>query len=93
MKNKDASRTFLVSGGAGFIGSCLTERLLDEGHRVTVADNFSSGRRENLQNVLNNASLAIVNMDLKKESTKLDRLVQVCELIFHFAANPEVRVG
>jgi UDP-glucose 4-epimerase len=93
MKNKDANHTCLVSGGAGFIGSYLTERLLNEGYGVTVVDNFSSGRRENLQNVLNNASLAIVDMDLKKESTKLNRLLQACELIFHFAANPEVRVG
>jgi len=93
MKNKGSSCSCLVSGGAGFIGSHLTERLLNEGYGVKVVDNFSSGRRENLHNDLNNASLAIFDMDLKRESTRLNRLVQQCELTFHFAANPEVRVG
>jgi UDP-glucose 4-epimerase len=93
MKNKDASRTCLVSGGAGFIGSYLTERLLDEGYRVTVVDNFSSGRKENLQDVLDNPCLEIVEMDLKKEDAQLSNIVQECNIIFHFAANPEVKIG
>lgn len=93
MKNKDASRTCLVSGGAGFIGSYLTERLLDEGYRVTVVDNFSSGRKENLQDVLDNSCLEIVEMDLKKEDAQLSNIVQECNIIFHFAANPEVKIG
>ncbi|OYW19209.1 MAG: hypothetical protein B7Z55_09300, partial [Planctomycetales bacterium 12-60-4] len=38
----------LVTGGAGFIGSHLTERLLADGHRVTVLDNLSTGRADNL---------------------------------------------
>ncbi|MFH1190870.1 MAG: NAD-dependent epimerase/dehydratase family protein, partial [Candidatus Omnitrophota bacterium] len=39
---------FLITGGAGFIGSHITERLLQEGHFVRVLDNFSSGKKENL---------------------------------------------
>ena len=39
---------WLVTGGAGFIGSHITERLLNEGHSVRVLDNFSSGKEENL---------------------------------------------
>jgi len=42
------ARNFLVTGGAGFIGSNITVRLLEEGHRVRVLDNFSTGRRENI---------------------------------------------
>ncbi len=39
---------FLVTGGAGFIGSHITERLLADGHRVRILDNFSTGKRENI---------------------------------------------
>ncbi len=42
-------RNFLVTGGAGFIGSNITARLLEEGHCVRVLDNFSTGRRENIE--------------------------------------------
>ncbi len=52
MKSKDVNDLCMVSGGAGFIGSSLTENLLNDGHKVTVVDNFSSGTRKNLQNVL-----------------------------------------
>ena len=58
MKKENAPA--LVSGGAGFIGSYLVERLLNSGYRVTVVDNFSSGRKENLQDVLDNSSFEIV---------------------------------
>jgi UDP-glucose 4-epimerase len=83
----------LLSGGAGFIGSHLTERLLEDGCKVTIVDNFSSGRKENIEAVLSNPSLTVVEMNLNKECPRLDGLVQECEPIFHFAANPEVRVG
>ena len=93
MKSKDVDDPCMVSGGAGFIGSSLTESLLNDGHKVIVIDNFSSGARKNLQNILDQQRLTIVEADLKKESAKLREIVQECGLIFHFAANPEVRVG
>ncbi len=82
----------LVTGGAGFIGSHLTERLLKEGCKVTVLDNFSSGKLENIQHLLSNPSLTIIKEDLKK-TAKLKSIVKNCEVIFHLVANPEVRIG
>ena len=81
-----------MTGGAGFIGSHLTEELLKEGHRVAVLDNFSNGKTENLQQVRDNPQLTIIKEDLKKPK-KLWRLVGASNTIFHLAANPEVKLG
>jgi UDP-glucose 4-epimerase len=84
--------TALITGGAGFIGSHLTERLLKEGHNVTILDNFSSGSLENIKPFIDDSSLTIVKEDLK-EPSKLNQIVKRCKIIFHLAANPEVRIG
>jgi UDP-glucose 4-epimerase len=85
-------RMMLVTGGAGFIGSHLTERLLSEGHKVTVLDNFSNGRIENIQHLLDNPLITLVKEDMKKPK-KLGQIVNDSDIIFHLAANPEVRLG
>lgn len=82
----------LVTGGAGFIGGHLTERLLKEGCKVTVLDNFSNGKIENIQHLLHEPSLVLVEEDLKRPR-RLRQIVRSCNTIFHLAANPEVRVG
>jgi UDP-glucose 4-epimerase len=85
-------RTTLVTGGAGFIGSHLTEELLKRGHKAIVVDNFSNGKIENIQHFLDNPSLRLVKEDLKRPK-KLGQLVNACDTIFHLAANPEVKLG
>src|SRR5271157_1543696 len=85
-------RMMLVTGGAGFIGSHLTEELLKEGQKVVVLDNFSNGKTENIQHLRGNPSLTLVKEDLKKPK-KLQQLVNESDTIFHLAANPEVRIG
>lgn len=82
----------LITGGAGFIGSYLAERLVSEAHSVTVIDNLSSGKFENLEPMIKKSLLTFVNRDLK-ETHKASSIVKECEVIFHLAANPEVRVG
>jgi UDP-glucose 4-epimerase len=82
----------VVTGGAGFIGSHLTERLLREGHEVTVVDNLSSGRIENIEPFSDNPLLTFVKEDLKKP-VRIGSVVKESDAIFHFAANPEVRTG
>jgi UDP-glucose 4-epimerase len=82
----------LVTGGAGFIGSHLAERLLKEGHNVTVLDNFSNGKMENIQHLLSRNSISLIKEDLKTPK-KLGQIMKNNNLIFHLAANPEVKLG
>src|SRR5215831_18605181 len=79
------SSLFLVTGGAGFIGSHIVERLLGEGHRVRVLDNFSTGRRANLDFARGNRRLEIVRGDLKSPAT-VERAVRGVAAVFHQAA-------
>ncbi len=59
-----AQKTCLVTGGAGFIGSHLTEALLKSDHRVIVLDNFSTGRKQNLEGFKNNKNLFVHEVDI-----------------------------
>ena len=54
----------LVTGGNGFIGSHLTERLLEAGNRVTIVDDLSTGQRKNLKRVENHTGLRVLHADL-----------------------------
>jgi UDP-glucose 4-epimerase len=72
----------LVTGGAGFIGSNLTRRLLASGARVTVVDNFSTGRRDHLPA---SPHLEIVDADLC-HFDRLDTLTGAADYVFHLAA-------
>ena len=75
-------KLYVVSGGAGFIGSNITETLVRRGHRVRVLDNFSTGRRENLDGL---AGVEVVEGDLRDVAT-LDRAVAGADGVFHQAA-------
>ena len=79
-------KKFLVTGGAGFIGSYLTEALLDAGHSVVVADNFSTGSRENLAAVAGNPDLKIIELDITVDDIRLDELIRECDVLIHLAA-------
>ncbi len=78
----------VITGGAGFIGSNLTDRLLDMGHKVTVLDNFVSGKKSNLAHH-NKKNLKIVNIDISK-SENLDKYFKKVDYIFHLAALAEI---
>lgn len=90
--DKIKARFASVTGGAGFIGSHLVDRLVSEGWSVRVLDNFSSGRMENIEHHRGNRKVEILRGGLKspKEAEKVIRDVDV---VFHYAANPEVRVS
>ena len=78
----------VVTGGAGFIGSNLTNKLLDMGHKVIVLDNFVSGKRSNLSRH-NKKNLKIVNIDISK-SENLDKYFKKVDYVFHLAALAEI---
>jgi UDP-glucose 4-epimerase len=82
----------LVTGGAGFIGSHLVDRLVRDGYRVRVVDNLSSGRVENIKHHLDAGSVELIVGDLKDPQVAL-KAVEGVDVVFHFAANPEVRVS
>ncbi len=86
MSSAGAARV-LVTGGAGFIGSHLAERLCREGHRVRVLDNLATGRRENLASIRDEVEL--VEGDVRSYE-QVHKCVRDCELVFHQAALPSV---
>lgn len=82
---------YLVTGGAGFIGSHLAEGLLERGDQVRVYDNFSTGRRENVEPLLDrwSGSLELIEADLR-DYAALESAMEGVEGVFHVAALPSV---
>jgi UDP-glucose 4-epimerase len=76
---------FLITGGAGFIGSHLTESLLTEGHQVVVVDDLSTGSLDNLANVADNPNLDFVEGDIL-HLPELEYLITRSDMVYHLAA-------
>ncbi len=76
----------LVTGGAGFIGSHLSERLIGDGHEVTVIDNFSTGSASNLTTLNGSPSFTLVEGSILDTNT-LNPLVNKADYVFHLAAS------
>jgi len=81
----------LITGGAGFIGSHLAEALLEKGHHVTVIDNLSTGRYENIANLKDNPRFRFA-IDTIVNEIVIDRLASECNVIFHLAAAVGVKL-
>lgn len=79
------SSFILVTGGAGFIGSHLVERLLNNGHSVIVIDDFSTGSRENLKHVAKNPKLRIIESKIST-CAELPELAARAGAVYHLAA-------
>ena len=78
---------FIVTGGAGFIGSHLTEKLVNNNHDVTVIDNFSIGKKKNLKNIIKKIKLVKADIRNFKQIEKLFRNV---DCVFHLAALADI---
>jgi UDP-glucose 4-epimerase len=82
---RETEMRICVSGGAGFIGSHLTDRLIDEGHKVTVIDNLSTGKKENL-----NDEAEFIYADVSHDINEIFRKGKF-DYVFHLAALPSVQ--
>jgi UDP-glucose 4-epimerase len=84
------NKKILVFGGAGFIGSHLTERLIQEGAAVTVYDNLKTGRTANLAKVWKHPGFHFVQADVS-DRRKVEETVPGHEIIFHFCDDSDIR--
>ena len=75
----------LVTGGAGFIGSHLCERLVRDGNNVTIIDNFSTGAKSNLQNLGGSENLTFIEGSVL-DTNVLNPLIKEADYVFHLAA-------
>jgi len=82
----------LITGGAGFIGSHITNKLIAKGSDVVVFDNLSSGDLKNLEHLKDNKKFSFINGDLLKVE-EIDAALRKVSKVYHIAANPEVRLG
>ena len=82
---RNTSRKVLVTGGAGFIGSHLVDRLLAEGFEVTVLDDFSSGRMQNISRHKNAREFHVVHGDVR-DTGLVKNVVEDVDVVFHEAA-------
>lgn len=81
----------LITGGAGFIGSHLAERLLEDGQTVAVIDNLSTGRLKNIGGFKNQPNFSFVEGDIRNAGL-IEPLVEQCDTIFHLAAAVGVKL-
>ena len=84
-------KKILVTGGAGFIGSHLVDRLIQEGNEIIVLDDLSSGKKENISQHFNNSAFKFYEVNLL--SNKIDDYFKDVDEVWHLAANPDVRVA
>jgi len=81
-----------VTGGAGFVGICVVETLLERGHQVTVYDNLSSGLREFVEPFMGQENFKFIEADLMDMDALLESM-KGHDIVFHIAANPDIRKG
>ena len=84
----------LVTGGAGFIGSHLTRRLLEEGNEVIVVDNFTLGTQEKVDEFLNNPNYKFYKIDINDTELFCKTLEnEKIDIVYHLAANSDIQKG
>ena len=85
------SGRYLITGGGGFIGSHLAERLVADGHNVVVLDDLSTGREQNLHALRGNPNFQLVRDSVENEQT-VGTLMASCDQVFHLASAVGVKL-
>ncbi|MGQ9619992.1 MAG: SDR family oxidoreductase [Bacteroidales bacterium] len=85
MYRKLRDKRILITGGAGFIGSNLVGSMLEEGNFVVCLDNFSTGKRKNIEEFLHNSNFRLIEGDIRELSTCIEA-VRGIDIVFHQAA-------
>lgn len=83
----------VVTGGAGFIGSHLVDRLMKAGHFVTVIDNLSGGQEEFIAHHMNSKNFTFVKADIREQDILRKTLHPNTDIVFHLAANADIAKG
>ena len=83
-------RKVLVTGGCGFIGSHLVDRLIKENFQITVIDNCSTGRLKNLEHIEDRSKLTIITKDLNDPTLNLEEIISNVEIVYHLAALADI---
>jgi len=82
----------LVTGGAGFIGSHLVDRLIEKENRIAIFDNLSSGKIGFIEKHLENTDFTLIKGDIL-DNEMIERACRDIDIVYHVAANPDVRLG
>jgi len=80
----------LVTGGAGFIGSHVVDRLLEEGYHVTAYDSLTEGKMQNMAHLKKDDRFTFVEGDMR-DAAAVDKVVSGSEVVFHMAAQANIR--
>lgn len=89
---EDEEMNILITGGAGFIGSNLTGKLLEQGHRIVCVDDFTLGNEQNVANYMDNDNFTLIRQDAS-EVDALEKIMRdnKIEYVFHLAANSDIQ--
>ncbi|MCD6484883.1 MAG: SDR family NAD(P)-dependent oxidoreductase [Candidatus Odinarchaeota archaeon] len=85
------NRNVLVTGGAGFIGSHLVDRLMSLGSKVTVLDNLMASTKKYIEQYMKNDKFRFIKGDIRNDSDLKKAFDRKYDLVFHFAADPDVK--
>ena len=81
----------LITGGAGFNGSCLAKSLLEDGHEIFIIDNFNTSKQSNISDIINRINFLELNLD-NNDTCEAEKIISEMDVIYHFASSIGVKL-